>query len=112
MVKIEEFNFKNKIYIIKIGKNKNENWDLVKNSDKDDIWFHLNDYPSCHVIVNTDGEKKLDNKILKRAAVLCKENSKFSNIKNLEIIYTKIKNIKLGDEIGSVDTKNTKIIKI
>tara|TARA_B100001989_G_C24334251_1_gene361609 strand:+ start:303 stop:641 length:339 start_codon:yes stop_codon:yes gene_type:complete len=112
MVKIEEYYFKNDLYIIKIGKNKEENWKIIQESEDNDFWFHLNDYPSCHVIISSNGNKKLDNLILKRGAVLCKQYSKYSNIKNLEIIYTKIKNIKLSDEIGSVITKNTKIIKI
>ena len=112
MVKIEEYYFKNVLYIIKIGKNKEENWKIIQESEDNDFWFHLNDYPSCHVIITSNGNKKLDNKVLKRGAVLCKQYSKYSNFKNLEIIYTKIKNIKLSDEVGSVITKNTKIIKI
>jgi hypothetical protein len=47
MVKEEEFIFKNKIYKIKIGQNKQDNWDLIDASNPNDIWFHT----SVNVII-------------------------------------------------------------
>lgn len=35
-----------------IGKNKNENIKIIQSSESDDLWFHLKDYPSCHIVVH------------------------------------------------------------
>ncbi len=106
-------------YIIYIGKDKYENWQLIDQAFDEDYWFHLNEYPSCHIIlhiVNTNiiTNKKSLNKILKLCALECKKNSKYNNQKNLSICYTKIKNIQKGENIGSViyDSGNIKIMEI
>jgi predicted ribosome quality control (RQC) complex YloA/Tae2 family protein len=97
-----------------IGKNDKDNFDIIDNANTDDIWFHLNDYPSCHVIASiNDVIKKKDLRyIIKRGALLCKENSKYKSEKDLSIIYTTIKNVKKTEKIGSVITTNTKIISV
>jgi len=99
------------IYDIIIGKNAQENWNIIDNAKSDDWWFHIDDFPSCHVILKTIENIKPSKKIINYCACLCKENSKLKNNKNVKIIYTQIKNIKKADIVGSVYTKNTKIIK-
>ncbi len=103
-------------YNILIGKNKDENWKLIDEANENDYWFHLNNYPSCHVILKINNEKidkKVDKKVLKFCALECKKNSKYNNQK-ITICYTKIKNIKKGNNIGSViyDISNIKLIDI
>ena len=39
---------KNIVY--KIGKDAQNNFYLIDAADKNDVWFHLNDESSCHVI--------------------------------------------------------------
>lgn len=98
-----------------IGKNKEENFEIIDQADLDDIWFHVNEFPSCHVIASlkdVNYNKKELYKIIKYGAVLCKKYSKYASVKNLDIIYTKIKNVKKTDIIGTVETSNTKIITI
>ena len=41
-------------YTIKIGQNAKENWDLIDNSESFDLWFHLDLFPSPHVIISQD----------------------------------------------------------
>ena len=94
-------------YIIKVGKNAQENWDIIKEANKNDIWFHLEDYPSPHVVLKSINNIKPDRKIKKQAALKCKEKSKYKSYSKISIIYTKIKNIKLGDKIGEVITSKT-----
>ena len=102
-MKVEEFN---DITII-IGQNAQENWDLI-NFDCDYIWLHLNSFPSCHVIIEDNNPEQ---EVLEYAAQLCKENTKYRNLKNLKICYTKCNNLKKGKDIGSVVYKSKRQVK-
>ena len=112
---IELYDLDDYIYHILIGKNAEENWKLIDDASENDIWFHLDNYPSPHVILKIPVDynlKKVPRKVLTRCANLCKIHSKYNNIKKINIIYTKIKNIKKGDHVGSVITQNTSSIVI
>ena len=103
----KEFIYDNKIYYIKIGKNSSDNWNIIDNSDKNDIWFHLDKFPSPHVILKfTDN---INENVLIECANYCKKYSKYKNFptKYLKVVYTNIENIKKGENIGSVIYKNT-----
>ena len=104
----------NRDFDIIIGKNAQENWDIIDNASQTDIWFHLDDFPSCHVILVTDSNdiKKFNKQTLIYCASLCKTNSKYATLKKIGVIYTKIHNVKKGDKVGSVITTNTKRIEI
>lgn len=98
---------------IYVGQSKEENWKLIDMAKQNDIWFHLADHPSCHVIIDniiTNNKNILSNKTIYFAASLCKEHSKLKNLKKITVIYTQIKYITKGKEIGSVYTKKTKKI--
>ena len=96
-----------------IGKNAKENWILLDNADQNDYWFHLSDYPSCHIICkpyNTDLEKKE----IKYIAILCKINTnRCKSMTNIYVDYTLVKYVKKDDKIvGQVFISNYKQIKI
>ena len=98
----------NKEYLILIGKNAKGNETIIKMSHQDSIWFHLDNNPSAHIILQNEGDiipKRYINQI---AAMLfqCKKNAP----KNSNVIYTKVKNVKLTNILGSVIPKNTRII--
>ena len=97
-------------YTIKIGENAQDNWDIISESNQNDIWFHVENHPSCHVIILTNNRKKIHKSVINHAASLCKEGCKLNSVKKLKIIYTEIKNIRKADKVGSVYTKNTKEI--
>jgi predicted ribosome quality control (RQC) complex YloA/Tae2 family protein len=61
---------------ISLGKSERGNIELLKNSRARDIWFHLKDRPSAHVIVTTD-KQELARHILEAAAKLCVDFSVF-----------------------------------
>ena len=106
-----EYEYNEKIYKYYVGKNKKENWEIIDNANENDVWFHVNNLPSCHVIFeNTDNNKDINDKLLLYGAFLCKKNSKFKNFNKLSIIYTKVKNVKKTNEIGAVTTTRTKKI--
>ena len=97
-----------------IGVSAQDNFDLIDASSPQDIWFHVQDLPSCHVVAVMPENEKLDkNKmraLVKQGAVICKKHSNYASHKNLPIVYTKIENVQKTDTIGSVVTSNTKTI--
>lgn len=101
-------------YIIYIGENAQENWNLIDKSGQNDLWFHVENNPSCHIVLNINSRKKVHKSVINYCAKLCKENSKkyIKNSKKCKIIYTQIKNVSKSDKVGSVNIKNTKVIKI
>jgi predicted ribosome quality control (RQC) complex YloA/Tae2 family protein len=57
-------------YKISLGKNEKGNIELLKNARAKDIWIHLKDRPSCHVIITTD-KQNIPINIIKGAGLLC-----------------------------------------
>jgi predicted ribosome quality control (RQC) complex YloA/Tae2 family protein len=108
-----------KNYNIKIGSNAKDNWKLLDDADINDIWFHLESYPSSHIFLErTDKLEKPESlneipaDVITICAKYCKINSKTDVIGKLRIIYTKVKNIKKGKNIGSVYASHTKVVSI
>lgn len=95
---------------IYVGQNKEENWKLIDSSHQNNLWFHLADHPSCHVVINCDKKENISKNTIRYAGNLCKEYSNLKYFKKVSVIYTEIKNLKKGKEIGSVYTKKTKRI--
>ena len=90
-----------------IGQRAQENWDII-NFKSDYIWLHLHSFPSCHVIIKDNNP---DEEVLNYAANLCKNNTKYKNMKNLYVSYTKCNNLKKGPDVGSVIYKSNKQVK-
>ena len=65
IIMIEEV-FKN--YTIKLGRNQDENDELVKNAEPDDYWLHVSNYPSPHCIIVNPSKKRIHQQIIKHAA--------------------------------------------
>jgi len=57
-------------YKIGLGKNERGNVELLKNARARDIWVHMKDRPSAHVIISTD-KQNVPMHIIKGAAGLC-----------------------------------------
>ncbi len=101
--------------IFKVGQNAQENWDLVREyirnngenskelgNSKEFLWFHLDEFPSAHVVIE---HEEPDNEEINYACELVIVHSKHSKFSK-KIIYTKIKNLKLGPDVGSVIFRN------
>jgi predicted ribosome quality control (RQC) complex YloA/Tae2 family protein len=96
-----------------IGKNQNENFEVIDKGTSDDLWFHAKNISSCHVVCRITNilSKKESQYVVKVGALLCKNNTnKLKSMKNVEIIYTCIKNVTKTDIPGCVVTQNTKSI--
>lgn len=57
-------------YKVQLGKNEKGNIELLKNARAKDIWIHMKDRPSAHVVITTN-KQHLPEKIIKSAARLC-----------------------------------------
>ncbi|TKX30553.1 NFACT RNA binding domain-containing protein [Campylobacter estrildidarum] len=58
-----------------VGKNEKGNELLLKNAKKDDIWLHIKDIPSSHVII-VSNKRKISEDVIEFAAKLCVSFSK------------------------------------
>ena len=59
-------------YKVQLGKNEKGNIKLLQNARAKDIWLHLKDQPSTHVLITTD-KQNLPMHIIESAARLCVE---------------------------------------
>jgi len=100
----------------KIGKDAKDNFIVIDSSNLNDIWFHIQDNSSCHVVASIPEDIEFDKKqlsyIIKQGAILCKQYSRYKSQKNVNITYTYIKNIEKTNIPGMVTINNNKIIKI
>ena len=96
-----------------IGTNATDNFSVIDMGKPDDIWFHAKDCSSCHVVVQVPEyiDKKGMRTIIKRGALLCKQNTAKLNIADqIDIIYAQVKNVTKTDIPGCVTTKHTKVL--
>ena len=89
-------------YIIQVGKDENENDELIAKASPEDYWLHLSNVPSPHCIIINPSGIRVHNKIIKRAAYLTKKHSKHANISKIDIDVTRIKFIKTTNKKGLV----------
>lgn len=99
---------------LEIGENQQENDVLIRKSDPNDIWFHLDNLSGPHFVLHT--KDALSNKRHLNKRHLNYIGSLFRQYKNglpkrYNVIYTEIKNIKLTDTIGMVIPTKVRIIK-
>lgn len=95
---------KNITYTARIGQNKNENHQLICSSNPHDMWFHLKDISSCHLVLAVPEKNKgISRKVIKQCAVLTKEHtSKAVCLRDVSVIYTRIINLKKTERKGEV----------
>ena len=82
-------------YKVLVGRNSNENQKLLSIAKANDLWMHIRDVPSSHVIIRTD-KQNLPDSVLKAAAKLCVDFS-VKNPGDYEVDYTKRKFVKVQE---------------
>lgn len=96
-------------YKISLGKNEKANATLLKNAKMSDIWLHLKDIPSTHVIIKSN-KKEVPKSVLEFAANLC---VKFSTTQKSDYLvdYTQRRNVKVinGAKVNYVNYKTLKV---
>lgn len=110
-MKRDLFTFGSTQYDILIGTNKYENVQLIDESFNSDVWFHIENEPSCHVILKHSGTiRELPKQVIKRCAYLCKINSKAKTQSHTTVLYTSRQNVVNTDTIGQVHVSNYKTV--
>ncbi len=102
-------NFYYEGYKISLGKNEKANAYLLKNAKMSDIWLHLKDLPSTHVIISSN-KKDIPKKVLEFAANIC---VKFSVAQKSDYLvdYTTRRNVKIvsGAKVNYVNYKTLRV---
>ena len=102
--------------VFMFGENASDNFNMIEQAKPDDIWFHLHQSSSCHVIATLPPDKQYDKKHLQKIIVqgclLCKQKSKYASAKKLPIMYTHIKNVEKREKVGCVSVNVYKIMEI
>ena len=82
-------------YDIYVGKNNYQNEDLTfKVATGNDWWFHAKGIPGSHVILKSNNEEELPDRVYEEAASLAAFYSKAKNADKVEVDYIQKKNIK------------------
>jgi predicted ribosome quality control (RQC) complex YloA/Tae2 family protein len=92
-------------YIINIGRNALGNEFIIKSGNKCDLWFHLENESSPHLVL--ENNDSITKEVIRRVGM---EIYKYKKSKD-NIIYTEISNVKCTNIPGSVITKQTKVLK-
>jgi predicted ribosome quality control (RQC) complex YloA/Tae2 family protein len=98
-------------YKISLGKSEKGNIALLKEAKMGDIWLHLKDMPSTHVIIRTD-KKSVPESVLMFAAKLCVQFS-VSEAGAYLVDYTHRRHVKMreGANVNYVEYKTLKVLK-
>ena len=82
-------------YKIQLGKNEKGNIAILKKAKARDIWLHMRDRPSAHVIITTD-KQNVPIEVIKNAARLCVDFTMFSKDRYL-VDYTQRREVSIQD---------------
>jgi predicted ribosome quality control (RQC) complex YloA/Tae2 family protein len=82
-------------YKVLVGRNSNENQKLLRIAKSNDLWMHIRDIPSSHVIIKTD-KQNLPQNVIEAAAKLCVDFS-VKNPSEYDVDYTKRKFVKIQE---------------
>ena len=84
-----------------VGRNAKNNWELLDKANDNDIWVHLDNLPSCYVIIDSNSSSPINKTHIKYAGQLCLTYSKIPNdVKGVHFIFTECKNVKKGKSTG------------
>lgn len=96
-------------FICKLGQNTKENWKLLDEAKDHYLFFHLQSFPSGYVIIEYNND--YTEEIIIKAAEICKNGTKYRNLKNLKIDYCRCDNIIKGKKTGEVEFKSIRKVK-
>jgi len=82
-------------YKVFVGRNRTENQKLLQLAKANDVWMHIRDIPSSHVIIRTD-KQHLPKSVIHAAAKLCVDFS-VKNPGDYDVDYTQRKFVKVQE---------------
>lgn len=93
----------------KLGQSATENWSLLEQAKPEYIFFHLSSFPSGYVILECIEEP--DETILTEAAIICKNGTKYRNLKNIKVDYCRCDNLNKGNVVGEVKFRSLRKVR-
>ena len=89
-----------------IGKDAEQNTELILESEPHDVWFHLDGVPSAHLILRNPEEFSLQHLrssgVIYQMALKLKAKGKYRKACNVTILYAQIKDVHVTDIPGRV----------
>jgi len=82
-------------YKVLVGRNSTENQKLLQSAKANDLWMHIRNMPSSHIIIKTD-KQNLPAHVIEAAAKLCVDFST-SSYGDFDVDYTKRKFVKIQE---------------
>ena len=100
-------------FIASLGKNNIQNDKLLSLADRNDLWLHVKDYHSSHLIIRSNGEEIPEN-VIKICAEICAFYSQGGKLDKLQVDYTKRRYVKKrgGKNLGGVTYENQSSIMV
>lgn len=99
-------------YEIYVGKNEKGNIELLQKAKANDIWMHIKDIPSAHVIIKTN-RQNIPAEVLEEAARLCVDFS-VDNKGDYLVDFTQRRNVKIKERafVNYINYKTIKVRKV
>lgn len=95
--------------LIRVGRNNIQNDYLLKDANRNHYWFHINQYHGSHVIVCTT---ELTADLIEFAATLAVQYSQAKTANNVDVNYTKVRNVKRTKVKGLVNISEVSTVTI
>jgi len=96
-----------------VGQNAKENQSIIDNIEPEDIWIHLHENSSPHVMIQNGGiNENITEEEIHYGCALCKVYSKYKNNEKVTVCYIEGKYLKNGKVIGSVNLLKKPFVKI
>jgi len=105
-------------FVASRGKNAKDNLALLRTARGWDLWIHLRDYPSSHVILAVQKNQKVPDSIIQQAAIwLAQETSKSKNWPSgtrLDALVAECRFVRpiKGDKLGRVHYQNERVFTV
>ena len=96
-------------FVCRLGQSADENWSLLDNARDHYLFLHLSSFPSGYVIV--EYEKEHTSLMIYKAAEICKNGSKYKNLKDVRVDWCRCDNLKKSDKVGEVYFKSNRQVR-
>ena len=93
-------------FVCRLGQSAHENWSLLDNVRGHYIFLHLTSFPSGYVII--EYEKEHTSFMIYTGAQICKNGSKYKNLKEVKVDWCRCDNLKKTDKVGEVYFKSNR----
>jgi hypothetical protein len=101
------------------GKDRYDNIRILDNAEPGDLWFHIADAPSAHLIVQVPPDlghsknRKMLDFYTTQGAVLCKQVSKYKGDKNVRVVCAFARDVTAVEKSpGTVTLENERVVTI